>query len=383
MVQFVDGKKAPWKVQFRDHTGKVKSKSFSKKDTATKFEGKVRLEREHRKAGLPTPIDEILFIDLVKSFIKKREIERPRSFEMDASRLNNHWVETFGPRPVKFIATEEISKRLDDLLEDGHSPASRNRNRAVMHTFFEYAIKKKKALYNPVSSIELLSEKKKSRKVSYWENPNDAEKYVEAAYQIGLQFKIPLGFLSETLLFQGPRISEALALQNRDIDLKRGFIIIRKTLDRKGFIFQGTKGQKEGGEYLIPILPRFEHAYAAHLERTQMAKPNDYLFTNLDGSFFTYYQYANRHDEIIKLAEVEYNTIHDFRRFFATYAEDHGIARGDVQTMLGHSSIVTTENYIRKNMTRLIERVRSTGFGAVPTRAEVISIKAEAGRSGK
>ena len=54
-----------------------------------------------------------------------------------------------------------------------------------------------------------------------------------------------------------------------------------------------------------------------------------------------------------KRAKVENVHLHRFRRWFATYMANHGVALQDLKEMLGHSKLDTTNIYVTANIERI------------------------------
>src|SRR5258708_4268577 len=68
------------------------------------------------------------------------------------------------------ITAHELDTYFDGLIARGLSGATRNRYRALLHCFFEYAKRAGMVAVNPVSGIRALSEKIKRRKVGHWQS---------------------------------------------------------------------------------------------------------------------------------------------------------------------------------------------------------------------
>ena len=106
MVQFLRGRKSPWRVQIRDSSGELQNHSFARKEDAERLESTEKRKRQLMKAGLEAPRGETLLLDYSKSFISKRFSSMPAStVQLDASRLKNYWLEKFGLRPLSTITS--------------------------------------------------------------------------------------------------------------------------------------------------------------------------------------------------------------------------------------------------------------------------------------
>jgi integrase len=349
-----------WRVQIRVG-GKIRGTVWTRKMDAEKEEAKLKIDQEYVRAGMELPKEEILFFDYAQRWIKKRTLIRPQAtWRADERNLRNHWLPLFSNRPLMTLNKIEIRSALEHFLEVGLSNATHNRLLQLLHKLYEDAIDDGKALLNPAARIKRLPEKKKSRKTSLWTDEREIEAYIRGAYLDRREY----GLFAVLALYSGARVGELIALQFRDIEWQNEQIRIRRTLERvSGIIQERTKGQKEGGEYCLPLLPRVETAILETKALTRFHGPSDFIIQNPDGSPLSYWTLQKAHRRICQKAGVPRITIHDMRRTFASMAEQKGFSRGDIQAMLGHESITTTESYIRKNISQLTAKAKLMGFG--------------------
>lgn len=129
----------------------------------------------------------------------------------------------------------------------------------------------------------------------------------------------------------GLRVSEACRVKKEDIDLDKFRLFVR----------QG-KGKKDR----ITVIPK-SLAYYLRIY-IQKNKIEDYIFPTYNGHLST------RSAEII-LKRVKINAkikqkivCHDLRKNFAINLEQKGIKVTDIQKMLGHSKLTTTQGYLDK-----------------------------------
>jgi integrase len=360
--QYLKGRPSPWKVQLRDHSGKVVTRCFTHKEDAEEFEASLRRTKKLSRAGLESPKDNILFIDYTRIFLKKRYIERAKSsVDQDEGRLRNYWLEKFGALPIQSITSAMIKENLDYIqFELNHSPADRNRHRALLHKLFRDAMMDDKVVYNPVSKIPLVDERKKTRKPSVLSEPKDQEAYIEAAFAEGQAY----GVLATILIWAGPRISEAIALKNEDIDERRETITIRRIFERASQqMIDRTKGDGEGGFHVVPLFPRVKAALSAWRKKTPFIRPGDFVVHRADGQHISYDTFKEVHKRILSQAELSPITIHDLRRTFASNAQKAGYSKGEIQEMLGHSSVTVTERYTILEIDHLVQKGKRLKFG--------------------
>lgn len=139
----------------------------------------------------------------------------------------------------------------------------------------------------------------------------------------------------ETLYSTGMRVSELVALNVTDIDLERR--ITRCT-------------GKGGRQRIVPLRTSAIQALRGYLTdgRTRIA-PNEELalFVNHRGSRLTRQGFWLILKAYARQAGIQDITPHTLRHSFATHALRHGYELRDVQQMLGHVSISTTQVYRR------------------------------------
>lgn len=137
----------------------------------------------------------------------------------------------------------------------------------------------------------------------------------------------------ELLFATGIRISELCSLQNTDINLTEGTILIY------------GKGSKErllqiGSTEVIKILNEYKHAYQTAITKS------GYFFVNNAGDILSDQSVRRMINKYSELASIDLHiTPHMFRHTFATCLLEADVDIRYIQEMLGHSSINITEIY--------------------------------------
>lgn len=148
--------------------------------------------------------------------------------------------------------------------------------------------------------------------------------------------------LLELLYATGIRVSELISLKVSDLNLKLDYI----------------RCHNEGKERIIPFAQAAHIALDSYMEdgRDKLCKGTDYLFTNYQGNPLSRQgvwkiikQYADR-------AGIDKEiTPHMLRHSVAAHLLENGADLKAVQEMLGHSTVSTTQMYVRKDAVRLKE----------------------------
>ncbi|MBI4090754.1 MAG: tyrosine-type recombinase/integrase, partial [Candidatus Komeilibacteria bacterium] len=129
----------------------------------------------------------------------------------------------------------------------------------------------------------------------------------------------------------GLRVSEAVRLQVRDIDLEALTIHVR-----------GAKGAKDR----ITIFP--EKIVNDMRECVSGKKASDPVFASWRGGALTTRTAQKIFEQALARAGVQKSaTFHSLRHSFATHLLENGVAARYVQELLGHQSIKTTEHYMQ------------------------------------
>lgn len=129
----------------------------------------------------------------------------------------------------------------------------------------------------------------------------------------------------------GLRVSEAINLKNKDINLEELTIHIK-----------GAKGNKDRmtifSEKIKPDI----------CEMMATKDKNDYLFESMRGGKLTERTAQKVFENAIKSAKIEKDaTFHSLRHSFATHLLENGVNVRYVQELLGHANIRTTQLYTK------------------------------------
>ncbi len=143
----------------------------------------------------------------------------------------------------------------------------------------------------------------------------------------------------ETLYGAGLRVSELVGLDRDDLDLRRGVARVR------------GKGRQERLTPLGGAAVRALTAYLRARPRTSDPRP---VFLNRRGTRLTARSVHRLLQDSARRADVDPRTTpHTLRHCFATHLLDRGADLREVQELLGHKNISTTQIYTHVSMERL------------------------------
>lgn len=146
----------------------------------------------------------------------------------------------------------------------------------------------------------------------------------------------------------GLRISEALGLKQKDVDLKRGIVTIL-----------GSKFNKDRLIPMSPSLNRYLEAYS--LKVHTFSTPENYFFMKKDRALIASSTVYKNFRKILQKSGISHGgkgrgpRLHDLRHTFAVHSLNQMVQQGFdlycalpiLSTYLGHASVVATERYVR------------------------------------
>jgi len=228
------------------------------------------------------------------------------------------------------------------LKEREYSSATIARKVAAIKSFFNFLTEEGMIKDNPAADLESPKVSKRLPKVL---SRNQVEKLLAQPAKGSGPKALRDTALLELLDATGMRVSELVALRVDDVNLETSTVRV--------------KG-KGGKERIIPIHRRAAEALRAYLEEGRKAFVKDpaqqALFLNPRGTQLTrqgLWLIIKRYVEQAGIkAEV---TPHTLRHSFATHLLEGGATLRDVQEILGHSNISTTQVYTHVTSKRLRE----------------------------
>ena len=139
----------------------------------------------------------------------------------------------------------------------------------------------------------------------------------------------------ELLYATGIRVSELIHLEMSDVNLAMGYINCRDT-DSERVIPFGSQAKKALQQYMHTVRNGF-----------LKEQESEVLFTNCSGKPMSRQGFWKNLKEYARKAGIEEDiTPHTFRHSFAAHLVENGADLRDVQEMLGHSDISTTQIYM-------------------------------------
>lgn len=292
-------------------------------------------------------IDKYRDLQEVKDFISFLSLEIGVSnntrdaYLEDLSKLLDYTT-PLGVQP-KDVTKEQLEDFLIDLSDIGISPRSRARIISGIKSFYKFLLTSDQIENDPTELLETPQIGKHLPEVLSVEEINAMEVAIDLSEPMGHRNKAMI----EVLYSCGLRVSEMLNLKISDIYVDEQYITV---------IGKGDK------QRLVPIAESALKQINLWLEARadiKIKKGNeDYIFLNRYGGRLTRVMAFYVIKDLAQKAEVQKNiSPHTLRHSFATHLLEGGANLRDIQEMLGHSSILTTEIYTHLDINLLRDNI--------------------------
>jgi integrase/recombinase XerC len=252
--------------------------------------------------------------------------------------------------PSGGIEIEKIDRmairRYLSFLHRRNRKSSIARKLSTLRSFFKYLMREQLAVSNPAKSVSTPKVEKplpttltvdevfrliKSPEASVKKSPSVSAK----------NRRLRDVAILELLYSSGLRVGELVGLNLNQLDLDLGIVKVM------------GKGRKER---IVPVGTKAVEALKAYLKERDILKGEEPLFINQRGGRLTtrsvgrlIKKYAKNSGIFRKVSP------HSLRHTFATHLLDAGADIREIQEMLGHSSLSTTQRYIHLSIGKLME----------------------------
>lgn len=241
-------------------------------------------------------------------------------------------------KDISLLKREDISDFINYLSSKGLKTSSIIRRSTVIRLFYIY-LNKEKLIDVPLTGLYLPKNEKHLPSVLSTDEVDALLDCFDLTKEVEIRDKAML----ETMYASGLRVSELLSLELGNINFVQGYI---KT---KG------KGSKERiipiGEFALEYLS----LYIDKVRRCNVGYKTKYVFLNKEGKPISRQYFWRKVKEYAIRANI-YTEIspHTLRHSFATHLLENGANLREVQEMLGHSKIETTQIYTHISTKRII-----------------------------
>ena len=282
-----------------------------------------------------------------------------RSWDTDVSLLRNHLLPRFGKRHLDTITRQDIVKMHADRKASGAAAGSANRLLIMMRFIFNLAIRWEVAgvKANPCAGVPMLEAD--NRRERYL-NQEEAKRLYDAVCQ---SENTMLKFIVPMLIFTGARKREVLDAKWGDFDFERRIWRIPTTKAGKA----RHVPLSDGALHLLSTMPRVEGC--------------PWAFANPDTGkpYVSIYYSWHTARTTAALADVR---VHDLRHSFASLLINSGRTLYEVQHILGHTQVKTTQRYAHLSQDTLLAATNAATLavgsvmGVLPNRVVEVPLAA-------
>lgn len=278
-----------------------------------------------------------------------------RSWRLDESLLHNHLLPRFGSKYLDQVGREDIIALHQGYRARGAAPASANRLLILARYIFNLALRwEVPGLHkNPTQGVPLLEENNKRERYLSREETQRLYRAVQCSESPMLRFIVPM------LILTGARKREVLDARWSDFD----------TTLRCWRIALSKSGRARYVPLSEGVLTLLDQVREAREGWSLAHRDSLWVFAN-PKTGKPYSSIYHTWDNARKRAELPGLRVHDLRHSFASYLVNAGRSLYEVQRILGHAQIRTTQRYSHLSQATLLAAVNAaadvlgSGFAA-------------------
>lgn len=333
-----------WYLRYRDARGKQRQFRMADAQDLSLDQARKRADELRGQVALGNdPAEQKAILRQVPTFaqfVDERYLPfikgYKRSWDTDVSLLNNHLIPRFGKRHMDEISKQDIIAMHHGRRAQGAAPGSANRLLILMRYIFNLALKWEVAglIKNPTAGVPLFEENNKKERYITQEEAARLYAALQQSESEMLQYIVPM------LILTGARKREVLDARWSDFDLSKR--LWRIAISKSGKARHVPLS--EGVIKLLERVPRFDGCV--------------WVFPNPKTSapFVTIFRSWDTTRVRAGLPEVR---IHDLRHSFASFLINNGRSLYEVQKILGHTQVRTTQRYAHLSQETLLDAVNT------------------------
>ncbi|HEY4037054.1 MAG TPA: tyrosine-type recombinase/integrase [Ktedonobacteraceae bacterium] len=331
-----------WQASFVPENGK--RLYFYGKTKAEALEKLRKAQQEDQKGLLATGPKQKLGDYLVEwlEATHKPPMVKPSTYIQYRSVIHRHLVPGLGHVSLRKLTPQHIQAFYAQKIKEGLKPRTIALIHAALHKALENAVKWNLISRNVASLVSL------PRAEAHEIHPltsDEIENLVAAAKGHWLE---PILILAVTT---GMRRGELLALHWNDVDLERGVLHVRHTVNRLGSYGVVEHDPKTRSSRRKVVLPNVALSmlkdHRLHQDQIKVKagdnwKAMNLVFTNDFGDFISVDKLLRHFKALLEKAGLPHMRFHDLRHSAATILLTMGVHPKVVQELLGHSTIAMT-----------------------------------------
>ncbi|MEJ7847474.1 MAG: site-specific tyrosine recombinase/integron integrase [Pyrinomonadaceae bacterium] len=294
-----------------------------------------------------------MFEESLNQFLQHMRYERNvsphtlRNYASDLGQFRDHLlkIESREDIAVKDIDRLTIREWMAELHAN-HKKTSVARKLASLRTFFQFLVREGTIEMNPA---KLVATPKIERKLPNHLSMEDVVRFIETPdlnTDLGKRDRAIIEFLYAT----GIRVGELVSIDLKDIDFREKLVRVTGKRKKQRIVPFGEPSLQAMMHYLSETRPIF-------LINCPLAtRDANAVFLNYQGTRITTRSVGRMIDKYIKrCADIHDISPHSLRHSFATHLLDQGADLRDIQELLGHALLSTTQIYTQVSMEKMIE----------------------------
>ena len=261
---------------------------------------------------------------------KKVSVNTLQSYKRDLKQFEKYLQDN--EEKYTELTDEGIKTYINHMQEIGKKPSTISRGLASIRSFYQYETKNKTINSDPTDGIQSPKIEKRIPNVL---TSNEVALLLDQPKNVnlkGTRDKAMLEFAYAT----GMRVTEIISLNVEDINLETGYATCRN-------------GKKERTVPIGNMSLKALKDYMSNARNTMIKDENEKaLFVNVNGDRLTRQGFWKIIKYYKEQAHIEKDiTPHVLRHSFATHLLQNGADLKSIQTMLGHSDILSTQVYMQ------------------------------------
>ena len=296
-----------------------------------------------------------MFTERLKEFLQHLQYERNmsvhtlRNYSSDLEQFQEFLFKASKNKDVEVKSIDHLTIRewMAELHAANKKKTSIARKLASLRTFFQFLIREGALEKNPA---KLVATPRIERKLPSHLSMEDAVRFIETPdlnTDLGKRDRAILEFLYAT----GMRVSELVNLNIKDIDFRERLVRVTGKRKKQRVLPFAEAALQALMYYLDEARPTFVNNCPA------TKRDAEAVFLNYQGTRITPRSVGRMIDKYIAIcADInKHISPHSLRHSFATHLLDSGADLRDIQELLGHARLSTTQIYTQVSMEKLIE----------------------------
>ena len=332
-----------WQTFYKDSSGKRKNIKASTKEELVKKLIKIYSTNMY--------LDKMTFEQLFDEWLpyKRTITDSPNTIKRHIQHYNKYFrTSKLNSMRISSIDELTLEEICNSLVKDHNLSRKEWTNiKGIIKGMFEYALRKKYILINPVPNIHINVKYrqvvKKSGKTQTFNTDelNSLNNYLDMMYtETG-----DTAFLCVKVNFYlGLRVGELVAIRWEDIDDSHIHIVREEIRNQETNTYEVVDHTKTHTDRYIDIPNKAKEVFA------MIPRTSDYVFVRADDRLHTR-QIAYVLEKYAERQSIAVKSTHKMRKTYASILSSNSVPVDYIREMLGHSSLQTTFSYIYNPLT--------------------------------